>query len=153
MAISPEERAAHCRRIASSGGRKTVEKHGAAWMSTIGKAGFRAALESIGGVELYKIIGGSYEAKFGRALDMRSCRNAAAERQRADCRKAHPELGTCEWVYCDEAGELAGCCGAPAEHRHHIEGLPAGHGRDNVKFYCAEHHRALHRMLRRQRRG
>ena len=34
------DRAAHCRRIASSGGKATVEKHGRKHMSEIGKRGF-----------------------------------------------------------------------------------------------------------------
>lgn len=46
--MTPEERAALCRRIASSGGKKTVERHGRDHMSKIGKRGFIAALESSG---------------------------------------------------------------------------------------------------------
>jgi general stress protein YciG len=39
------DRAAHCRRIASKGGRATVQKHGRDHMAKIGRKGFRATTQ------------------------------------------------------------------------------------------------------------
>lgn len=44
----PFDLAAHCRAIASKGGRATVEKYGVAHMSAIGKQGFQALVETRG---------------------------------------------------------------------------------------------------------
>jgi hypothetical protein len=42
------DRAEHCRRIAASGGKRTAAKYGRSHMSRIGKAGFRATVETRG---------------------------------------------------------------------------------------------------------
>ncbi len=39
------DRAAHCRRIAGSGGRATVQRHGRQHMSEIGRRGFQSTTE------------------------------------------------------------------------------------------------------------
>lgn len=55
MEPKPFDRAEHCRRIASKGGRTTVARHGSSHMSAIGVKGFRATAKHFRSTRQYKI--------------------------------------------------------------------------------------------------
>ena len=137
-----DDRRAYYRALGSRGGRATVAKHGPDHMARIGRAGFAAAIESIGGVRLAAILGASYRAKFGRDFDIARAHNRAAARERAATRAAYPTLGRCE---------SPGCLNA-ATDRHHAAGIAAGHDRRVIGFLCGPCHRAHHADLRAARR-
>lgn len=52
------DRAAHCRRIAGSGGAATVAKHGHHWMRAIGKADYAATAKAHGRHRAAAIVAG-----------------------------------------------------------------------------------------------
>ena len=54
MSKEPFDRAAHCRRIASKGGRATVDRHGSSHMSNIGVKGFLKTASHFRTVRDYK---------------------------------------------------------------------------------------------------
>ena len=132
-----EARRERMRALGQRGGRATVANHPDGYMSEIARRGFRAAIAAGWGPELARKLGDSYEAKFGRPLDLAAARNAKAAAERRRTRAAHPApLGTCS-------------CGKPATHRHHIRGLEAGHDDRNIAYKCAACHAALHALMRR----
>lgn len=57
----PFNRAEHCRRIAASGGRATVARHGSSHMAAIGVRGFRATSKHFRSTAEYKM----YLARIG----------------------------------------------------------------------------------------
>jgi len=131
--MTPQERAAHCRRIGSLGGQATVKTLGHTHMSMIGKKGFQAALDRGYGDYLLEKLAPSYRAKFGR--EPRLGRNKAGDAARAVARRATPTLGRCSWPGCT----------APATQRHHVDGWkssPATCG------FCAAHHAEFERAYR-----
>lgn len=137
--MTSDERAAHCRAIAASGGRATLEKHGVEHMVAIGKRGFAAAVALGWGPELAKKLAPAYEAKFGREIQLGSGVKAKAELRR----QARAIYGG---NLCDVPG-----CGLPGEV-HHIGGVDAGNEETNIHILCRAHHIAHHRALRRARR-
>src|SRR5579871_3699291 len=80
------DRTAHCRRIASSGGRRTLELHGVSHFQEIGRRGFRQAVALGWGLELARKLGPGYQAKFGRLLTLSSACQKKAQ-IRASIRK------------------------------------------------------------------
>jgi hypothetical protein len=54
MDQKPFDRKAHCRRIASKGGRTTVARHGSSHMSAIGVKGFQATAKHFRSTRQYK---------------------------------------------------------------------------------------------------
>lgn len=127
------------RKIGSLGGKRTVELHGREHMSEIGKAGFRATLRSVGGQVLAKILGESYQAKFGHPPDPEQWQEANPEKDkvRAQARRRYPTL-------------RCSVCGKPATARHHVRGVEAGNAPENIEGRCQDHHgREAHRARRR----
>ena len=59
MSKKPFNRAEHCKRIASKGGRTTVARHGSSHMSAIGVKGFQATAKHFRSVTEYKLWLGS----------------------------------------------------------------------------------------------
>lgn len=55
MSKEPFDRADHCRRIASKGGRTTVARHGSSHMSAIGVKGFLATAKHFQSMAHYKM--------------------------------------------------------------------------------------------------
>jgi guanyl-specific ribonuclease Sa len=139
--MTPEQRAAHCRSIASRGGKTTVERHGREHMSRIGKLGFQAAMASVGGHVLAQHLGPSYEAKFGRPITRTLTRDEYREKQRIwrEARKLFPDLECVE-------------CGAPHAQIHHRDGVLAGNDPANIEGRCPHHHRRWHREHYREKR-
>jgi hypothetical protein len=135
--MTPAERREHCRRIASSGGRRTVEIHGTSHMSQIGKAGFAKALELGWGLQLAAKLANSYIAKFGKPLQLgtepqRKARIRSAARRMYDGR-------TCEAIGCESPGQV---------HHLEIDGDDPNNG-GYIKILCEIHHRERHREIRR----
>jgi hypothetical protein len=54
----PFDRAAHCRRIAQSGGFTTAERYGDAYMAMIGKRGFAVTKDVLGTAQAVALIRG-----------------------------------------------------------------------------------------------
>lgn len=134
--MSTFDRGAHCRRIASSGGRATVEIHGIAHMQEIGKRGFQQAVALGWGLELARKLAPSYQRKFGRPLTLSSACETRA-RIRAEARRLY-------------GGMRCQNCGASRGQVHHIA-IDAD--RPNqvsvVRILCGHCHIAEHRALRR----
>lgn len=141
--MSTFDRVAHCRRIASAGGRALVAARGTAYMQEIGKRGFRVAVELGWGEVLADKLGDSYAAKFGKALVLPA---AAKEKARARARARRLYGGQlCDVPGCNEAGQV-----------HHIQGFAAGgdpNAGTNIEIHCAAHHKAIHRERRRAHRA
>jgi hypothetical protein len=137
--MTPEERAAHCRAIASAGGRATVARHGIAHMAAIGKRGFAAAVALGWGPELARKLAPSYEAKFARTIQL-----GPTAKERAELRRQARAIyggNVCDIPGCELPGEV-----------HHVGGLDAGNDETNILVLCRAHHVAHHRALRRARR-
>jgi len=131
--MTPDERAAHCRRIGQLGGQATYRMLGKTHMSAIGKRGFQAALDLGYGEYLLPKLAPTYRAKFGR--EPIAGRNRAGDAARAQARQEKPALGRCSWP----------ACVAPATQRHHVDGWkssPATCG------FCAAHHAEFERQYR-----
>jgi len=144
--MNPEERRAHCRRIAALGGRATAEKHGREYMAEIGKRGFARAMEEIGGEAVAALLAASYQTKYGRPIE----RTTNKPKKRADHRKRQQA----RQLYPSASCEL---CGAPAE-RHHVNGLRTAKTGDvnapeNIRHLCRQHHIEEHRRQRCARRN
>jgi len=131
--MTPQERAAHCRRIGQLGGQATVKALGHTHMSTIGKRGFQAALDLGYGDYLRTKLAPSYRAKFGH--EPRLGRNKAGDKARAQARRATPTLGRCAWPVCT----------APATERHHVDGWQVS---PDTCGLCDAHHTDLERAYR-----
>ncbi len=131
--MTPEERAAHCRRIGQAGGQATVKRFGHTHMSAIGKRGFQAALDLGYGDYLFTKLAPSYRAKFGR--EPVAGRNPAGDTARAAARAQRPALGRCSWPTCT----------ASATQRHHVDGWKNG---PETCGFCAGHHAAFERAYR-----
>jgi hypothetical protein len=131
--MTPEERAAHCRRIGSLGGQATVKALGHTHMSMIGKKGFQAALDRGYGDYLLEKLAPSYRAKFGK--DPTLGRNRAGDKARAAARRETPALGRCAWPVCT----------APATQRHHVDGWQVS---AETCGLCDAHHTDLERAYR-----
>jgi hypothetical protein len=138
--MTPEERAAHCRRIASLGGKRTVALHDTSHMSAIGRRGFAVAMALGWGPELAKKLAPSYEAKFGKPIVLGPQTQARA-RIRAEARAIY-------------GGNPCEFCGAADTEVHHIHGLDVDNVNDDINIYvlCGPCHRELHKMARRARR-
>lgn len=134
--MTTEERRAYLRELGGRGGRATLARHGTEHMARIGKVGFQVTKERYGGEFLAKLLGESYERKFGRRINLTTARNLLAERERAATRRAYPEPTACQ------------SCGGPGQERHHLAGLGAGHGEGLVVWLCAGCHATIHRELR-----
>jgi len=82
MAMTPEERAAHCRRIAALGGRAHVAARGKEYMARIGRVGFQAAIDLGYGKYLATVVlrRGYYE-KYGTEPHIK--RNKEGDKARA----------------------------------------------------------------------
>ncbi len=129
MAMTAEERAAHCRRIGALGGRAVVRARGREHMARIGQAGFKAALDLGYGKYLAEtVLRASYRAKFGR--DPQYKRNTAGDAARAKARRDKPNKGPCQWP----------SCAAPATDLHHVDGWRQS---DDTTGLCADHHDAF----------
>ncbi len=131
--MTPDERAAHCRRIGQLGGQATFRTFGKTHMSAIGKRGFQVALDRGYGDYLLTKLAPSYRAKFGR--DPVLGRNTAGDKARADARKAAPTLGMCAWLDCT----------AQATQRHHVDGWKVS---PDTCGLCDTHHTQLERAYR-----
>lgn len=138
MAEMSEARREQLREAGRRGGQATAARHGAEHMARIGKLGFAATMERYGGAVLAALLGESYQAKYGRPLNLTTGRNLLAERERAATRRAYPELGRCER------------CGARATQRHHPDGWREGHGR--IEALCVNCHLEAHRAILRAKR-
>lgn len=137
--MTAEERSQRMRELGSMGGRATVARHGAGHMARIGKRGFAVTKARYGGELLAKLLAASYEAKYGRPIDLTTARNRAAERERAATRRAYQDPGACQ------------SCGGAGQERHHVRGIGAGHGDGLILWLCRACHRDIHRELRRRR--
>lgn len=126
MTMTPAERAAHCRKIASSGGRATVDRLSAGHMAMIGRVGFQSAVAAGYGPWL---------AEHVFHVTLPATYNAAAARARAQARRDRPVLGRCQWPGCPE----------PASERHHVDGWRVS---GDVAALCDGHHTELHRRWR-----
>lgn len=135
--MNPEEKSAYYRALGARDGKKTVQTHGREHMRELGKKGFQAALNSIGGQALAKVLGNSYREKFGHDPDPSKwkAKDPEKEKVRARARREYREI-TCV------------VCGAPAE-RHHIRGTEAGNDPSNIEGRCRTHHMETHRERRR----
>ncbi len=131
--MTPQERAAHCRRIGSLGGQATVKTLGHTHMSMIGKKGFQAALDRGYGDYLLEKLAPSYRAKFGR--EPRLGRNKASDTARSHARQATPTLGRCAWPG----------CAVQATERHHVDGWKVS---ADTCGLCDAHHTQLERAYR-----
>ncbi len=131
--MTPDERAAHCRRIGQLGGQATYRTFGQAHMSAIGKRGFQVALDRGYGEYLLTKLAPRYRAQFGR--DPVLGRNAAGDKARAAARTATPTLGRCAWQGCT----------AQATERHHVDGWKASPATCGL---CHAHHTQLERAYR-----
>ncbi len=131
--MTPQERAAHCRRIGSLGGQATVKTLGHTHMSMIGKKGFQAALDRGYGDYLLEKLAPSYRAKFGR--EPRLGRTKAGDTARAHARQATPTLDRCAWPG----------CAVQATERHHVDGWKVS---TDTCGLCAAHHTQLERLWR-----
>lgn len=139
MAMTAEERAAHCRRIGALGGRALVAARGREYMARIGRVGFQAAIDLGYGKYLADVVlRASYRAKFG--TDPHIKRNADGDKARAKARKDKPELGPCAWP---------DGCSHRAEERHHVDGWKAS---DETIGLCSAHHDELERAYRAARK-
>lgn len=135
--MTPEERRAHCRRIASSGGRRTVERYGQAHMTELAKKGFAKAVELGYGEALARKLSGSYEAKFGKPISL-SPQSVEIGRVRAEARKLYGGMA-CSVIGCERPGQV-----------HHLDiRHPDPNHPSRVEIICALHHRARHRAIRR----
>ncbi len=135
--MTPEERAAHCRRIGQVGGQATYRTLGHAHMSAIGKRGFQAALDLGYGDYLLEKLAPSYRAKFGKEPTLG--RNRAGDKARADAHRETPALGRCAWPVRT----------APDTQRHHVDGWQVS---PDTCGLCDEHHRELERDYRAARK-
>jgi len=131
--MTPDERAAHCRRIGRLGGQATYRMLGQAHMSAIGKRGFHVALDRGYGEYLLTKLAPSYRAKFGR--DPVLGRNKEGDKARTAARAAMPTLGRCAWL----------ACTAPATQRHHVDGWKVS---PDTCGLCDAHHATLERAYR-----
>ncbi len=131
--MTPDERAAHCRRIGQLGGQATYRTFGQAHMSAIGKRGFHVALDRGYGEYLLTKLAPSYRAKFGR--DPVLGRNKEGDTARAAARAALPTLGRCAWL----------ACTAQATERHHVDGWKLS---PDTCGLCDAHHTQLERAYR-----
>jgi len=137
MAMTTEERAAHCRRIGVLGGRALVAARGKEHMARIGRVGFQAAIDlGYGKYPATVVLRTSYYEKYGREPHIK--RNKEGDKARA--RRATPELGPCAWP---------DGCPHQAEERHHIDGWKAS---DETIGLCSDHHDALERAYRAARK-
>lgn len=136
--MTPQERAALCRRIASSGGRSTLARHGTEHMAAIGRKGFAVAVELGWGPVLAEKLSPGYAAKFGKPITL-SPASLEKARIRAEARAIYAGMT------CDVPG-----CAAPGQV-HHIHGLTGDEPNDglNISIRCEAHHRAIHRERRR----
>lgn len=134
--MTPEERLAHCRRIAAAGGRRTVEKHGSAHMAAIGKLGFAKAIELGWGLQLAAKLAAGYAAKFGTPLKL-----GPEPRRKAAIRAAARQM------YCGMTCEALGCYEPGQVHHLEIEGDDPNNG-GYIKILCGRHHRQRHREIR-----
>lgn len=140
--MSTFDRAAHCRRIAAVGGRRTVERHGTAHMAAIGKRGFAVAVALGWGPQLAAKLAPSYRAKYGRDPVLGPvCLKKA--RLRAEARRIYGGMG-CDVPGCGLSGQV-----------HHLHGLGIAdpNAIDAISILCDGHHRARHKELRRARRA
>ncbi len=138
MAMTAEERAAHCRRIGALGGQAVVRVRGREHMARIGQAGFKAALDlGYGNYLAETVLRTSYRAKFGR--DPQYKRNKAGDAARAKARRATPNKGPCQWP----------ACAAPATDLHHVDGWQQS---DDTAALCANHHDTLEKAYRQARK-
>ncbi len=141
MAMTAEERAAHCRRIGALGGQAVVRVRGREHMARIGQAGFKAALDLGYGKYLAEtVVRTSYRAKFGR--DPQYKRNTVgntAGDTAGDTARAKPNKGPCQWH----------ACAAPATDLHHVDGWQQS---DDTAALCANHHDALEKAYRQARK-
>src|SRR5579872_517752 len=132
-AMTGFDRAAHCRRIASRGGKTTAAKYGAAYISAIGKRGFAKAVELGWGLELAAKLGPAYLRKYGKPLKLgQGTREDAAIR--AEARRLY-------------SGSLCDACAERVGQVHHIHGLrsPDPNEPSNIRNLCPPCHRAEHR--------
>ena len=129
-----EARREQLREAGRAGGRATLARHGRDHFSAIGKLGFAATMETHGGEVLAYLLGASYQAKYGRPINLTTGRNLAAERERAATRRAYPDPQPC--ALCPEMGE----------ERHHPDGWQAGHAR--ITWLCRPCHDEVHEQLR-----
>jgi len=138
MAMTVEERAAHCRRISTLGGQAVVRVRGREHMARIGQAGFKAALDLGYGKYLAEtVLRTSYRAKFGR--DPQYTRNKAGDAARAKARREKPDKGPCQWP----------ACAASATDLHHVDGWQQS---DDTTSLCADHHDAFEAAYRAARK-
>jgi hypothetical protein len=126
----------HCQRIARLGGQATFAKYGREHFVELGKKGFAAAMESIGGLALYRHLAASYRAKYGREPRRILSREEyrARQRTRAAARDLYPSLD------CEVCGEAA--------ERHHTAGCDMPDANQYVTGLCRQHHLAEHRRQR-----
>ena len=147
MAVIPTEPAArHAYFVAlgRAGGTATYATYGAAHMAALGRVGFAVTLGRYGGDVVWHLLRDSYLQKFpDRTGPQRRATDEAHEkdRLRAAVRRLYPDPQPCL------------VCSAPGQERHHVNGVLAGNGPENVAWHCVPCHAAKTAAQRQVRWG